>query len=447
MNSHHLPLSPHHFEGGIHPADGKSLSAGGVIRVAPLLENYRVAVQQNIGAPPKLLVQKGDPVKKGQQIAEPGGNISVPLHSPTSGTVGDVLDIPGANGAPVPAVEIIADGLDEWCEPMQPYADWRNMPRELLLARIKDAGIVGMGGAAFPTFAKLSPPLERTIDTLVINGAECEPYLTADDHLMREFPEKVIAGAGIAAKILRISRILIGVEENKPEAIDALRNAAGGMKDVLVVPLHVRYPQGGEKQLIYALTGRKVMAGGLPMDVGCVVQNVATLAAIADAVIEGRPLIERIVTVTGSPVADPGNWLFRIGTPVRKALEFAGGVRTEVRKLILGGPMMGFAQSSLDVTVSKNTSGILLLAADEVRQFEAGPCLSCGRCVEACPMRLLVSTLSKVCENERYDLADENYVMNCLECGICTYVCPTGRPNVQHFRRAKAEIRAMKRKN
>ena len=189
------------------------------------------------------------------------------------------------------------------------------------------------------------------------------------------------------------------------------------------------------------------MAGGLPMDVGCVVQNVGTLAAIADAVIDGRPLIDRIVTVTGSPVADPGNWRLRLGTPVRKALELAGGITKEVRKLILGGPMMGFAQSSLDVTVSKNTSGILLLAADEVLQFEAGPCLSCGRCVEACPMRLLVSTLSKVCENERYDLADENYVMNCLECGICTYVCPAGRPNVQHFRRAKAEIKAMKRKN
>lgn len=447
MNSHHLPVTPHRFEGGIHPADGKALSVKGMIQTVPLLEKYQLVIQQNIGAPPKLLVKKGDPVKKGQLIAEAGGNISVPLHSPTSGTVGDVLDIPGANGAPVQAVEIISDGQDEWCSPMEPYADWRNVARELLLARVKDAGIVGMGGAAFPTHAKLSPPLERTIDTLVINGAECEPYLTADDHLMRELPERIIAGAGICAKILKISRILIGVEENKPEAIAALRTAAGKQREIEVIPLHVRYPQGGEKQLIYALTGRKVMAGGLPMDVGCVVQNVGTLAAIADAVIDGRPLIDRVVTVTGSPVVNPGNFRFRLGTPVRKALEFAGGVKKETRKLILGGPMMGFAQSSLDVTVSKNTSGILLLSGEEVKQFEAGPCLSCGRCVEACPMRLLVSTLSKVCENERYDLADENYVMNCLECGICTYVCPAGRPNVQHFRRAKAEIKAMKRKN
>lgn len=427
--------------------DGKSLSASGPIRIPPLLDKYHLVIQQNIGAPPKLIVNKGDAVKKGQLVAEPGGPISVPLHAPTSGTIGDVIEIPGANGAPVQAVEIISDGKDEWCEPMAPYADWRNTNRELLVARVKDSGIVGMGGASFPSFVKLSPPPERTIDTLVINGAECEPYLTADDLLMREQADKVIAGAGICAKILKISKILIGVEDNKPEAIKALRAAAKGQRDIVVVPLPVRYPQGGEKQLIYALTGRKVMAGGLPMDVGCVVQNVGTLAAIAAAVIEGHPLIERVVTVTGSPVVDPGNYLLRLGTPVRQVLEWAGGVRTGVRKLILGGPMMGFAQSSLEVTVSKNTSGILLLADDEVQQFEAGPCLSCGRCVEACPMRLLVSTLSKVCENERYDLADENYVMNCLECGICTYVCPAGRPNVQHFRRAKAEIRARKRKS
>lgn len=440
-----MSISPKQFEGGIHPSDGKALSSAEEIRKAPLLEKYTLVVQQNIGAPPKVIVKKGDVVKKGQLVAEPGGFVSVPLHAPTSGTVGEILDIPGANGAAVSAIEIISDGKDEWCAPMPPYADWKNVDRELLGARIKDAGIVGMGGASFPTHVKLSPPPEKTIDTLVVNGAECEPYLTADDRLMREFPEKVMAGASITAKILKISRILIGVEENKPEAIEALRKYAD--RNTEVVPLHVRYPQGGEKQLIYALTGRKVVAGGLPMDVGCVVQNVGTLAAIYDAVVEGRPLIERVVTVTGEPVKEPGNFLFRLGTPVRKALELAGGIKSPVAKLILGGPMMGFAQSSLDVTVSKNTSGILLLGPESVTQYESGPCLSCGRCVRACPMGLLVSTLSKVCENERYDLAEENYVTNCLECGICTYVCPAGRPNVQHFRRAKAEINARNRKN
>ena len=442
-----MPIHPKHFEGGIHPADHKELSAAGLIRNIPLLDKYTLVIQQNIGAPPKLNVQKGDTVLKGQKIADAGGFVSVPLHAPTSGTIGEILEIPGANGAPVQAVEIISDGKDEWCEPMTPYPNWRDQNRELLLERVREAGIVGMGGAAFPTHAKLSPPPEKIIDTLVINGAECEPYLTADDRLMREYPEQVLIGAEICAKILRISHIVIGIEENKPDAINILRRKAKRNRNIQIIPLHVRYPQGGEKQLIYALTGRKVVAGGLPMDVGCVVQNVGTLKAIADAVTEGRPLIERVVTVTGTPVKDTGNFHLRLGTPVEKALEAAGGLQSPVGKLILGGPMMGFAQSSLKVSVSKNTSGILFLANDEVRQFEAGPCLSCGRCVDACPMRLLVSTLSKVCENERYDLAEENYVLSCLECGICTYVCPAGRPNVQHFRRAKAEINEKRRKN
>lgn len=439
-------IHPKRFAGGIHPeSEGKELSAGQPIRIPPLLEKYTLPVHQNIGAPPKLIVRKGDEVKKGQLIAEADGFISVPLHAPTSGKIGDAVEIPGANGAAVAAIEILSDGRDEWGSDLEPYPDWRNTDREKLKKRIQEAGIVGMGGAAFPTHAKLSPPPEKIIDTLIVNAAECEPYLTADDRLIREHAEKVLGGAAIAAKILKISRIVVGIENNKPEAVEAL-SALSQKYSAEIVPLPVRYPQGGEKQLIYALTARKVVAGGLPMDVGCVVQNVGTLAAIYEAVTEGHPLIERVVTVTGTPLVNPGNFLLRLGTPVGRALEFAGGIKSPVGKLILGGPMMGFAQSSTDVAVTKNTSGILLLGADEIRQFEAGPCLSCGRCVDACPMRLLVSTLSKVCENERYDLAEENYVMSCLECGICTYVCPAGRPNVQHFRRAKAEINARRRK-
>ncbi len=439
-------IQPKHFSGGIHPeSDGKALSAAEPIRIPPLLQQYILPIHQNIGAPPKLIVQKGDLVKKGQKIAEADGYISVPLHAPTSGTIGDSVEIPGANGVAVSAIVILSDGKDEWDASLEAYPDWKNTDREKLKKRIQDAGIVGMGGAAFPTHAKLAPPPEKIIDTLIVNAAECEPYLTADDRLIQEQAEKVLIGASIAAKILKISQVIIGIEENKQKAIEVL-SALSRKYSAEIVPLHVRYPQGGEKQLIYALTGRKVVAGGLPMDVGCVVQNVGTLAAIHDAVVEGHPLIERVVTVTGTPVVHPGNFLLRLGTPVAKALEFAGGIKSPVGKLILGGPMMGFAQSSMDVAVTKNTSGILLLGTGEVKQFEAGPCLSCGRCVYACPMRLLVSTLSKVCENERYDLAEENYVMSCLECGICTYVCPAGRPNVQHFRRAKAEINARKRK-
>lgn len=433
------------FRGGVHPMEGKSLTSSKPLRIPPLLEKYIVPIRQNIGAPPTLCVKKGDLVKKGQRIAEPGGFVSVPLHSPTSGTVGDVVEIIGVSGAAEQAVEIISDGKDEWGSGLESMGSWQNTDREKLKQRILDAGIVGMGGAAFPTHVKLSPPPEKNIDTLIINGAECEPFLTADHRLMLERSEAVLTGAAIAAKILKVDRIFIGIEKNKPDAIEKLTGLAGKYK-IQVVPLRVRYPQGAEKQLIYALTGRKVLEGGLPMDVGCVVMNSGTASAIHNAVCLGEPLIERITTVTGSPVADPANYLFRIGTPVSKALEFCGGVTTAPAKVIMGGPMMGFAQSNIDYPVSKNSSGILLMAPEEVEQFTGNPCIRCGRCASHCPMNLLVPQLSVMVESERFDLAEQNYVMDCLECGICAYVCPAKRPLVQHFRRAKAEIIAKRRK-
>lgn len=436
------------FRGGIHPEDHKALSNNKGIIPAGGLEKYFLVLQQNIGAAPKLIAKKGDIVKKGTLLAEASSFVSVPLHSPVQGVVGNEVTIPGANGIPVEAVEIISDPAGNEWELMPPIEEWRNTSRDILRKRILDAGIVGMGGAAFPTHAKLSPPPEKEIDTLIINAAECEPYLTADDVLIREKAEEILTGCSISAKILDVEKILIGIEDNKPEAIAALEKLAPEY-GVDVVPLPVRYPQGGEKQLIYALTGRKVIVGALPMDVGCVVQNVATLFAIYEAVLLGRSLVERVVTITGSAVVNPGNYLLALGTPIREALKMAGGIKpgSRIAKLILGGPMMGFAQSSLDVAVSKNTSGILLMTEEELAQFEGGPCLSCGRCVDACPMHLLVSTLTKVCESERYDLAEEKYVLSCMECGICSYVCPSKRPNVQHFRRAKAEIMEKRKKH
>ncbi len=433
------------FRGGIHPMEGKELSESKPLRTAPVFDQYIVPIRQNIGAPPTLCVQKGDPVKKGQKIAEAAGFVSVPLHSPTSGTVGDVVEILGVTGAPEQAITIVSDGADEWCEPMEPMPDWAQKDRELLKKRILEAGIVGMGGAAFPTHVKLSPPPEKLIDTLVINGAECEPFLTADHRLMLERPEAVLEGMAIAAKIIKVSRIFVGIENNKMDAVELLSKFASKYK-IEVVPLNVKYPQGAEKQLIYALTGRKVLAGGLPMDVGCVVQNIGTCAAIRDAVVEGRPLIERVTTITGSPVCDPSNWLLRIGTPIRKALELCGGISVQPAKVIMGGPMMGFAQSNIDVPISKNSSGVLLLAEEEIRQFESSPCIRCGRCADGCPMNLLVPTLSVMIEAERFDLAEQSYVMDCMECGICAYVCPANRPLVQHMRRAKSEILAKRRK-
>lgn len=436
--------NPRKFIGGVHPDDGKALSCEKPIRIAPLLGKYIVPIPQNIGKPPKVIVNKGDLVKKGQLIAEADGFVSVPLHAPTSGTVGETVLIPGAVGTMIPAVEIISDGQDEWGSALEPIPDWKNTDREILKKRIFDAGIIGMGGAAFPSHVKLSPPPEKVIDTLILNGAECEPYLTADHRLMLEHPNDVLEGAAIAAKILKVNRVFVGIEENKQNAIDAMKEIAGkyGIK---IVPLRVRYPQGAEKQLIMAITGRHVVAGGLPMDVGCVVQNVGTCAAIRAAVVEGHPLIERMTTITGSPVKDPCTWQLRIGTPVAEALKMAGGVIAPAAKLILGGPMMGFAQATLDGSVAKNSSGILLLQAEETGQYTSNPCIRCGRCVDACPMRLLPGPISVLVESEKYDQAEQAFVMDCVECGACSYVCPANRPLIQHFRRAKAEINALRR--
>ena len=436
--------NPRKFIGGVHPDDGKALSCEKPIRVAPLLEKYVVPVPQNIGKPPKVIVNKGDLVKKGQLIAEADGFVSVPLHSPTSGTVGETVLIPGAVGTMIPAIEIFSDGQDEWGSALEPIPDWKNTDREILKKRICDAGIIGMGGAAFPSHVKLSPPPEKVIDTLILNGAECEPYLTADHRLMLEHHNCVLEGAAIAAKILKVDRVFVGIEENKQNAIDAMKESAGkyGIK---IVPLRVRYPQGAEKQLIMAITGRHVVAGGLPMDVGCVVQNVGTCAAIRAAVVEGHPLIERMTTITGSPVKDPCTWQLRIGTPVAEALKLAGGIVAPAAKLILGGPMMGFAQATLDGSVAKNSSGILLLQAEETGQYTSNPCIRCGRCVDACPMRLLPGPISVLVESEKYDQAEQAFVMDCVECGACSYVCPANRPLIQHFRRAKAEINALRR--
>jgi electron transport complex protein RnfC len=325
--------------------------------------------------------------------------------------------------------------------------DWQHASPKDLVQRVWDAGVVGMGGAGFPSHVKLSPPEGKVIDTLILNGAECEPYLTADHRLMLEQAEDVVVGAAIIARILGLQTAIIGVEANKPDAIARLEQVAGKY-NVTVQSLPVNYPQGAEKQLIYAITGREVPVGRLPMDVQCVVQNVASAVAIAEAVVKGRPSIERVTTVTGKPVVHPGNWRFRIGTPVSKALELAGGISEQPAKLLLGGPMMGIAQRSLDVTVMKNTSGVLLIAYDEVSLFTSEPCIRCGKCVEVCPMSILPATISQAVENKRFDWAQNLNVTACIECGSCSYVCPSHRPLNQHFKWAKVEIQSkLRRRN
>ena len=415
------------FPGGIHPAGKhKELSSSAPIQIAPLMEKYHVVLAQNVGKPPKMIVEPGAEVKKYQLLAEADGFVSANLHAPTSGKVTGIVNVPGAMGTLVPAI------------------DWQNAGREEIIQRIGDCGIVGMGGAAFPSRVKLSPPPEVKIDTVILNGAECEPYLTADHRLMLERPEDVVIGAAILGKAMNVENVIIGIEANKTDAYESLLPIAEkyGVKLAL---LKVQYPQGSEKQLIYAITRRKVATGALPMSAGCVVQNVGSAAAVKEAVVNGRPLVERITTVTGEVVKNPGNWLVRIGTPVIEVLKLAGGVTAEPGKLILGGPMMGFAEKSFDVPVSKNTSGILLLSEDAAYKFNSTNCLRCGRCVAACPMHLAPCMIGTAVEGDRTDLAAEHHVMDCLECGSCAYACPAHRPLVQYVRRAKAEIRRQKK--
>jgi len=383
-------------------------------------------------------------VKKGDLLAKAVGFVSVPLHAPTSGTIKAIDKCPGPTGIAVPAIEITADGEDEWGDALEPITDWRNTDPAQLKQRVWDAGIVGMGGAGFPSHVKLSPPEGTKIDTLILNGTECEPYLTTDHRVMLEQAEDVVLGALIFARTLGLDHAIIGVEENKPDAIAHLREVAEG-SNVTVQELPVNYPQGAEKQLIYAVTGREVPIGKLPMDVNCVVQNVTSAVAVAEAVVKGLPSIERVVTVTGKPVVNPGNWRLRLGTSIEKILGLAGGVSEQPSKLLLGGPMMGIAQSSLGVTVMKGTSGILLIAADEVSLYTSEPCIRCGRCVEVCPMSILPATISQAVENKRFDWAEELNVMACIECGSCSYVCPSHRPLNQHFKRGKIEIQAQLR--
>jgi Na+-translocating ferredoxin:NAD+ oxidoreductase subunit C len=431
-----------HFYGGVHPAENKS-ARGAAIQDAPLLPLYTVPLSMHIGAPAKAVVKVGDTVKRGQLLAAPASFVSAAIHAPTSGKIKSAGFCLGPLGTQLPCLVLEADGEDAAAEPLPPITDWQNTAPEVLRQRVADAGIVGMGGAAFPTHIKLSIPQGKSVDTLIINGVECEPCLTADHRLMLEQPKRILNGVAIAAHILGVSRIVIAIEDNKPDAIELLRKeCAQFATPIEVVPLHVRYPQGAEKQLIYTITGRRVPTGSLPAEVHCVVQNIASAAATAEAVIDGKPLYERITTITGTPVANPGNWRLRVGTPYEAAVQFAGGVKGEVGKIISGGPMMGMAVYSGEVPIMKNTSGVLLMAPSEVFQYTSKACLRCGRCNDACPMQLMPGILSAQIENERFDDAQNWHVMDCIECGCCSFVCPAGRPLVQHMKRAKSEVGA-----
>jgi electron transport complex protein RnfC len=433
-------MAARRFFGGVHPAYNKDLANRLAIEAMPLPERLIVPFAQNLGAAPKPVVKKGDTVKKGQIIAEPQGFVSVPLHAPTSGAVQAIDVYPHPVGADMPAAVIVPDGKDEWASGLDVERGGEGLDAEKIKTIIRDAGIVGMGGASFPTHVKLSPPKDKPIDVLVINGAECEPYLASDHRLMLEKAPQILEGASYLAQALGVKNVIVAIEKNKPDAIEAMRKESGA-RGCTVAPLDVVYPQGAERQLIYVLTGRVVPAGGLPMDVGVLVQNVGTAYAAREAVRRNRPLVERVVCVTGRGVAAPKNVLARIGTTFGDLIAFCGGRLPDAGKVIGGGPMMGVAQYSLDAPVTKGTSGIVVLKQGEVAQFVGDACIRCGRCVRGCPMRLNPSVLSIFAERLRFEDAGEHHVLDCIECGCCAYLCPARRPMVHHFRRAKAEVR------
>jgi len=363
------------------------------------------------------------------------------VHSPVSGKVIAIEERPNPMGRMVPTVVIENDGKDEWVE-LEESPEYLSMEPERLKEKIQKAGIVGMGGAAFPTHVKLSPPKEKPIDVVILNGAECEPYLTADHRLMLEHSAEIVEGLKILMKILGVNEAYIGIEDNKPDAVEKMKEAVKNEPSIQVVALHVKYPQGAEKMLIKAITDREVPAGGLPMDVGVVVQNVGTAYAIYEACRYGKPLIERVVTVTGRGVVTPGNMLALIGTPIGELIQQCGGLKETAKKVIMGGPMMGFAVPDLDYPVTKGTSGVLVLDETEfVPSDSFGPCIRCGRCIDACPMGLMPSMLSILAEKGFYEDTKEYNVFDCFECGTCTYVCPAKRPIVQLIRLSKMLVR------
>lgn len=430
------------FRGGVHPAPSKERTAGSPIQAAPLPGRVVIPLVQG-GAPCEPLVKKGDAVLTGQKIGESKAFVSAPVHASISGKVAGVESCLAPTGREVPAVIIEADGSDTWVETAGRNLD--EMTVQELKALIREAGLVGMGGAMFPTHVKVSPPPGKTFEAVIINGAECEPYLTCDHRLMVEEPDKIVLGLKAWLKVTAAKRGFIAIEGNKPDAIEALKKAVSGEQHIEVVPLHCKYPQGSEKQLINAVLGRQVPSGGLPVDAGALVQNVGTTYAFAEAITTGKPLVERVVTVTGTPLKNPANLRVRMGTLFSDLLTYCE-LQGEVGKLISGGPMMGIALPTAEVPVIKGTSGILVLTPEEAQIPPERPCIRCGRCVDACPIGLLPTFLDQFCRKEMWDRAEEYHVQDCIECGSCAYVCPSKRHLVPALRLGKAEVLARRRK-
>ncbi len=427
--------------GGVH-SSGNKLSAGSQIQTSALPTEAIIPLSQHIGAPAKPIVAKGDKVKVGQLIAEASSFMSANIHSSVSGTVSKIEDTIDVTGYKRPAIYITVEG-DEWDESIIQKKELLNnctLSAADIIAKIKDMGIVGMGGATFPTHVKLNVPTDKKIDTLIVNGVECEPFLTADHRLMLEHGAEIVLGCKILMKALNVQQTYIGIESNKPDAIENLSSIASNHLGIEVVPLKMKYPQGGEKQLIEAIVGRKVQSGKLPADVGVVVQNIGTVFAVYEAVQKNKPLIERVITVTGE-VKKPSNFLVRIGTPMAQLVEQAGGYNKNVGKIVAGGPMMGRAIVNDKIPVTKGSSGLLIISEDKAERKEEKDCIRCGKCVSACPMGLEPYLLSTLVELRNWEKAAQLHIMDCIECGCCTFSCPANRPLIDLLKFGKFSLR------
>ena len=424
--------------GGVHPEENK-LSADKAIETLPLPGKVYVPVSQSLGAPSKVVVEKGAIVKTGQLIAKGESFISANVHSPVSGKVAKIDEVIDASGYKRQAVFIDVEG-DEWDESIDRSPEIIreiSAGRDTIVRKINEMGVVGLGGATFPSHVKLMVPDGKKAEYLLINGVECEPYLTSDHRLMLERGEEMLIGIQILKKALGVNKAFIGIENNKPDAISHLKTLCIKFEGIEVVPLKVKYPQGGEKQLIKAVVNREVPSGKLPIEVGCVVNNVGTAFAVYEAIQKNKPLIERVVTVTGKSVSKPANFMVRIGTPVSALIDQAGGLPDDTGKVISGGPMMGKALTSLDAPVVKGTSGILIMPENESRRAPQVNCIRCGRCITVCPMGLEPVLLAQLSENQLFERTEKERIMDCIECGSCHYTCHAGRPLLDYLRLGK----------
>lgn len=442
INGEKIALKKGSFKGGVHPEEWKYLTEDKAFEILPKPKEIILPLTQHLGRQAKPVVKKKDKVKIGQLVAESDGFISAPIHSPVCGTIKDITYTSSAYGIPQKSIIITAEEGEEnqFFEPLDPST----VSSEEIIERVKQAGIVGMGGAAFPTYVKLTPPQDKKIDMLIINACECEPYLTRDYRILMEYPEEFIQGVKLLMKALKVEKGIIGIEDNKIKAAELIGKYLKNEKSLKIALLKTKYPQGAEKMLIYATTRRQVPPGKLPLDVGVVVQNVGTAFSVYQAVVEGKPQIDAYLTVSGLGIENPKNLIVKIGTPIKDILDYCGGIKDDPVKIIVGGPMMGTPIYDLKTPIMKATSGIVVLSKDEVVEKNIQNCVRCGKCIEICPLNLLPTKLARLVQFKRYEEALKSGIMNCMECGTCCYNCPSNVPIVQWIRIGKTRIKQMK---